>query len=76
MLTKVDGVNAMAEFVADSTKGTARKIHPGRKSMLQSVKPQLQTFKFSVRESGIQLTNRMVGQEAAHLLPAFKHKSA
>ena len=30
---------------------------------------------FKVREQGIQLTNRMVGQEAACLLPVFKHKT-
>ena len=30
---------------------------------------------FQLREQGIQLTNRMMLQEAAHLLPAFKEKS-
>jgi len=75
LITKIDNVNATKEFVAYSTKGTACIIHPGRKSMLEAIKPLLQSFMFSVHERGIQLMNRMVGREAAHLLPAFKSKS-
>ena len=61
-------------FLAYTTKGTAHKIHPGCKSMLEAIKPQLQSFMFSICEWGIQLMN-MVMQEAACLLPAFKNKS-
>ena len=61
LVAKIDDVNATEEFVAYSTKGTARKIHPGRKSALEAIKLQLQSFMFSVCERGIQLTNRMIG---------------
>ena len=75
LITNIDDVNATEEFVAYSTKGTARKIHPGCKSVLEAIKPQLQSFMVSVCERGIQLMNRMVGREVAGLLPAFKNKS-
>ena len=41
LLTKVDDVNTTDEFVAYSTKGTARKIHHGRTGVLTAIRPQL-----------------------------------
>ena len=61
LLTKVDDVNATEEFVAYSTKGTTRRIHHGRTSMLAAICPELEAFMFKIHEQGIQLTNRMVG---------------
>jgi hypothetical protein len=57
-----------------NTKGTSRKICPGQRSVLTQVKEQLQAFKFELCEQGIQVTNRMVMQEAGHTLPGFKGK--
>ena len=56
--------------------GTARKIHPGRMSILAPVREELSAFVFHLREQGIQCTNRMVGREASRLLPAFCEKSS
>ena len=75
LLTKVDNVNATDEFVAYNTKGTARKIHQGRTSVLSAIRPELKSFMFKIRAQGIQLTNRMVGREAARILPVFRHKT-
>ena len=75
MLAKIGDVNATEEFVAFSTKGTARKIHHGHKSVFPAIRPEFEALMFKVREQGIQLTNRIVRQEAAYLLPVFKHRT-
>ena len=75
LLTKVDNLNATEEFVAYSTEGTTRRNHRGRISVLATICPHLEAFKFKIREQGIQLTNRMVEQEAARILPVFRHKT-
>ena len=75
VLAKIDDVNAMEEFVAYSTKGTTCRLHHGRTTVLAAIHPELEAFMFKIREQGIQLMNRMVGREAARLLPAFKNKS-
>ena len=75
LLAKIDDVNATEEFVAYSTKGTACKIHHGRTSVLTTIHPELEDFMLKIREQDIQLTNRMVGREAARILPVFKHKT-
>jgi hypothetical protein len=51
------------------------KIHPGHKSLLSEIKCQLKRFMAQLCKEGIQLTNRMVVQEASCLLPAFNDKS-
>ena len=53
LLTKVDNVNATDEFVAYNTKGTARKVHQGRSSVLSAVHPELKAFMFKICEQGI-----------------------
>jgi len=75
LLTKVDDVNATEEFAAYSTKGTTRRPHHGRTSVLAAIHPELEAFMFMICEQGIQLTNRMVEQEAVRILPVFKHKT-
>ena len=61
LLAKIDDVNATEEFVADSTKGTARKIHHSCTRGMTTIRPELEAFMFKICEQGIQLTNRMVG---------------
>ena len=68
-------MNAGDEYVSNKTNGTARRIHPGRKSILAGIGPQLNRFIFQMREQGIQLTNRMVGLDASRLLPTFWDKT-
>jgi len=75
LIEKVDAINSGTEFVPYNTKGTSRKIHPGRASVLVQVKQQLQQFMFRLCEQGVQVTNRIVLREAARLLPDFKDKS-
>jgi len=75
LLTKFEGVNATEEFVAYSTKGTTRRLHQRHTSVLAAILPELEAFMFKIREQGIQLTNRMVEQDAARILPFFKHKT-
>jgi hypothetical protein len=64
----------MEEFVAYSTKGTTRRLHRGRTSILAAIPPELEAL-FKICEQGNQLTNRMVEREVACLLPVFKHKT-
>jgi hypothetical protein len=75
LLKKVDALNSGTEFVPYNTKGTSRKIHPVQESVLAQVKEQLQAFTFKLRKQGVQVTNRMVMQEATCLLPDFKDKT-
>ncbi len=75
ILEKADELNSSTEFVPYNTRGTSRKIHPGRESVLAQVKEQLRAFTFKLREQGVQVTNRMVMREAGRLLPAFKAKT-
>ena len=75
LLTVVDDVNATEEFVAYSTKDTTCRLNCRRTSVLAAICPELKTFMFKICKQGIQLTNRMVEQEAAHILPVFKHKT-
>ena len=46
LLTKVDDVNATEEFVAYSTKGTNRRLHRGRTSVLAAIRPKLEAYMF------------------------------
>ena len=76
VLEKADELNSSTEFVPYNTRGTSRKIHPGRESVLAQVKEQLRAFTFKLCEQGVQVTNRMVMREAGRLLPTFKAKCA
>jgi hypothetical protein len=71
LIKKVDGINQGKQFVSYNTRGTSRRIHKGRPSILDSIKPQLKSFIFKVREQGIRVTNRMVAREASRLSPSF-----
>ena len=75
LLAKVDGLNHGNVFVSYNTTGTTRRLHGGRKSALEEVKPVLKAFIFKIREQGVQVTNKMVEREASRLLPSFKDKS-
>jgi len=75
LVAKVYDMNSAVEFMSQNTTGGARKIHSGQKSCLFQVEPELKQFIFQLREQGIQLTNQMVVQDAARLLPAFEEKA-
>jgi hypothetical protein len=71
----VDDMNSAVAFMSHKSTGGAIKIHSGQKSFLSQIEPELKCFMFQLHEQGIQLTNRMVVQKAAHLLSTFKEKS-
>jgi hypothetical protein len=75
LLKKVDTLIASESYVSHKMNSTARKLHPGRRSILTEITPQLKHFIFVMREQGIQVTNRMVCREASRLLPSFHVKS-
>jgi hypothetical protein len=62
-------------FVHYKVKGTTRKIHPGRPSILASVRDDLTQFIAAMRTRGIQVSSHMVCHEASRLLPNFMTKS-
>ena len=49
LLATVDGLNHGNEFVSYNTTGTTRRLHGGRKSALEEVKPVLMAFIFKIR---------------------------
>ena len=73
---KADELNSSTEFVPYNMRGTSRKIHPGRKSVLAQIKNELRAFTFKLCEQAVQVTNRMVMREAGRLLPGFKEKTS
>ena len=75
LIKKVDIINNGEHFVAYNTKGKAQKIHGGRPGILEPVETQLKSSVFKVCEQGVQLTNCMIGREAAWLVPSFVQKS-
>ena len=76
LVMKVLDVTSMDDFVPYSTNGKACKIHPGHPSSLLVIRQQLKAFAASICERGIQLTNRMMAQEACRLIPSFQEKTA
>ena len=62
-------------FIHYKVNGTARKIHPGRPSILAPVRDGLMQFVAVTRMRGIQVSSRMVRHEASRLLPNFMTKS-
>ncbi len=75
VVAKVDALEKSDGFVAHRTNGTARRIHPGRPSLLSVIKDDLSRFIFEKRQNGIQVSTRMIRQEACRLLPSFRMKS-
>jgi hypothetical protein len=74
-LTTVDDVNTTEEFVAYSTKGTTRRIHRRRTSVLATMHSELEAFMFKIHEQVFQLMNRMVECEASRIVLVFRHKT-
>jgi hypothetical protein len=74
VMKKIDDLDN-AGFVPFKTNGTARKIHPGRPSLLQEIREDLSRFVFEIRQRGLQVSTRMIRQEACRLLPSFRSKS-
>jgi len=75
VIEKVDALENSAGFAPHNTNGTARRVHPGRTSLLSVIKDDLSHFIFEKRQRGIQVSTRMVRQEACRLLPPFRNKS-
>ena len=75
VIETVDALEKSVTFVPYKTIGTARKIHPGHPSILQAIKQDLSRFVFETRQRGIQVSTRMIRQEACRLLPNFRDKS-
>ena len=71
----MDDVNSSRAFVWCIMNWTARKIHPGHKSVVSKIQSQLKHYMFQLQEQGVRLTNEMVMSETARLLPALKKKS-
>jgi hypothetical protein len=74
IIKKVDDVEHGDVFVSYKTNGSVQKIHPGGKNILNSVKGDLLCFVVETRQLGIQVSTRMVRQEASRLLPEFRKK--
>jgi hypothetical protein len=75
VIKKLDDLEQDAGSGPFKMNGTARKIHPGRPSLLQAIQEDLSHFIFEIRQRGIQVSTRMIRQEACRLLPAFRSKS-
>jgi len=74
-IKKVDDLEQGVALVTQKINGTARRIHPGRTSILSVVQEDLSCFVFEDRQRGIQVSTRMLRQEAYRLLPSFRDKS-
>ena len=75
VLRKVDDLENGDAFVAHKTNGTACKVHAGCPSLLSAIQEDLSRFIFETRQRGIQVSTRMVRQEACRLLPSFRNKT-
>ena len=75
LVAKVDDMNSAVEFMARNTTGSTCRIHPRQKSFLSQSEPELEHFVFQLHEQSIQLTNQMVGREAACILPVLKEET-
>ena len=62
-------------FVHYKCSGGARKLHPGRPSILASIRNDLTQFVAETRARSIQVSSRMVHHEACRLLPNLMTKS-
>ena len=75
ILKKVDAIVQGEGIVSHKINGAARKIHPGRASVLSAVQDDLSRFVFETRQRGIQLSTRMLRQEACRVLPSFRERT-
>jgi hypothetical protein len=71
----VDALEKSDVYVPYKINGSARKIHPGAPSLLRVIQDDLSQFVLRARHNGIQVSTRMIRQEAARLLPAFREKT-
>ena len=60
IIKKVDNIECGDVFVPYKMNGSAWKIHPGGKSILNGVKEDLSYFVFETRQLSIQVSTRMV----------------
>jgi len=74
MIEKVDDLKNDNEFILYTIIDSSQKIYPGHSSFLDNMKVELCTFVSITREKGIQVSTRMVHQEASCLLTAFRDK--
>ena len=75
IIKKIDDIENGEVFIPYKTNGSARKVHPGGRGFLADVKEELSRFVFETRQLGIQVSTRMVRQEAGRLLPDFRNKT-
>jgi hypothetical protein len=64
-----------ASTVDCKVNGGYRKIHPGKKGVLEEYKDVIERAIFELREQGIQVNTRYVRIEAGKLSPGFRAKS-
>jgi hypothetical protein len=58
-------------FIHHKFNGAARKLHPGRSSVLATIRNDLNQFVFKTREQGIKVSTCMIRHKACRLLPMF-----
>jgi len=75
VIDRVDALKNGAMFVPYKTNGNTHKIHPSPPSVLSAIKQDLSRFVFEMRQHRIQVSTRMIHQEACHLLPNFRGMS-
>ena len=61
--------------MAHKTNGTVRKVHAGCPSLFSAIHKDLSCFIFETRQCRIQVSTRMVHQQACRLLPSFRNKT-
>jgi len=71
VIAKVDALEKSDVYVPYKINGSARKIYPGALSLLSIIQDDLSQFVVQLRHNGVQVSTRMIRQEAARLLPAF-----
>ena len=67
-IAKVEGLEKSDVYVPYKTNGSARKIHPGAPSLLSIIQCDLSQFIVRAKHNGVQVSTRMIRQEAARLL--------
>jgi hypothetical protein len=74
-IEKVESLENGTVYIPYKTNNSARKIHPGPPSLLSAIKDDLARFVVQARHRGIQVSTRMIHQEACRLIPIFREKS-
>ena len=75
VIAKVDALEKSDVYVPYKINGSARKIHPGAPSLLSIIQDDLFQFILQARHNGVQVSTRMIRQEAACRLPVFREKT-